>query len=299
MDLDTQILNYIAEKGIVRIGQLVEHFTEEGFKKNGNKEASLKKNKEEKLERSERTIHRRLRQMTNREQIITFNSKQFKKYGIEDPDGRAKYVALKNITEITEHMDKILKKLDSEEPIKQKMALKEIARYEQIYVLNPKELDLVVTQFYKGIDKEIIDDELADKILFLLYTYILKKNIEPTNETKTIDLLVKLLDKYPVPKNVNIRTHIIYLLGHYGHKAVIQRFIEDARTLQDPFSVENDYNTEYTANIIEKHREELYKLEEEFAIEGRDYASQFVSNIRTHALINLGYHKNPFTKGKK
>lgn len=75
--------------------------------------------------------------------------------------------------------------------------------------------------------------------------------------------------------------------------------MEDARILKDLSSIENVYNTEYTANLIEEHREELYKLEEELAIEGKENASQFVSNIRTDALINLGLHENPYTKGEK
>ncbi|AKB28317.1 Protein export cytoplasm protein SecA ATPase RNA helicase [Methanosarcina siciliae T4/M] len=285
-DFDTEIKNYLAQKGYVRRRQLIEdlmkaHKNERGY--------SLK------------SINRKLDNLINHGIIISLKHSDFGKLGIEDADKRASYLTLKNISKIKEHMDKILKRLASEEPIKQKMALKEIALYEQVYVLTPEQLDLVVKQFDKGIDKGTIDDDLANTLLLLLYTYILKKCIEPTNKAKTIDLLVKLLDKYPVPvsTHVNLRTHIIYLLGHYGHKAVIERFMEDARTLKDPFSVENVYNTEYTANLIEEHREELYKLEEELAIEGKDNALRFVSNIRTQALINLGLHENPYTKGKK
>ena len=46
--------------------------------------------------------------------------------------------------------------------------------------------------------------------------------------------------------------------------------------MQEPykiFPIENVYSTEYTANLIEEHREELYKLEEELAIEGKENAS--------------------------
>ncbi|MHC1754520.1 MAG: hypothetical protein AB9861_03660 [Methanosarcina sp.] len=285
-DFDTEVKNYLTQKGYARRRQLIKDLME------------IHKNE---LGYSLKSINRKLDKLKNQGIIIRLEYSDFGKLGIEDTDKNASYLTLKNISKITEHMDKILERLDSEEPMKQKMALKEIARYEQTYVLTPVQLDLVVAQFDKNIDKGNIDDELTDKLLLLLDRYILKKDIEPTNKAKTIDLLVKLLDKYPVPvsTHVNLRTHIIYLLGHYGHKAVIERFMEDARTLQDPFSVENVYNTEYTANLIEEHREELYKLEEELAIEGKDNASQFVSNIRTEALINLGLYKNPYTKGKK
>lgn len=285
-NFDTEVKRILAEKGYVRRRQLIKdlmeiHKNERGY--------SLK------------SINRKLDNLINQGAIIRLKYPDFAKLGIEDTDKRASYLTLKDISKIKEHMDKILERLGSEEPTKQKMALKEIARYEQTYVLTPKQLDLVVTQFDKNIDNGNIDDELADKLLLLLDRYILKKDIEPTNKTKIIDLLVKLLGKYPVPvsTHVNLRTHIIYLLRHYGHKAVIERFIKDAKTLQDPFSVEDVYNTEYTANLIEEHREELYRLEEELAIEGKEYASQFVSNVRTDALINLGLHENIYTKGKK
>ncbi len=285
-DFETEVKRYLTQKGYVRRKQLIEDL--------------MKRHKNE-LGYSLKSINRKLDNLINLETIIRLESSDLGKLGIEDTDGRASYLTLKDVSKIKGHMDKILDRLGSEEPIKQKMALKEIARYEQTYVLTPVQLDIVIAQFDKNIEEGTIDEELADKLLLLLDRYILKKDIEPTNKVKTIDLLVKLLKKYPVPvsTHVNLRTHIIYLLGHYGHKAVIERFMEDARALQDPFSVENVYNTEYTANLIEEHREELYRLEEELAIEGKENASQFVSNIRTEALINLGLYKTPYAKGEK
>lgn len=285
-DFDTEVKQYLTQKGYVRRKKLID---------------DLEKKHKDKGGYSPKSINRKLDNLIKRGIIIRLESSDLGKLGIEDTDGRAIYLTLKNVSKIKEHMDKVLERLGSNEPMKQKMALKEIARYEQTYVLTPIQLDQVVSHFDENIDPVTIDNELADKLLLLLDTYILKKDIEPTDKKKTITLLVKLLDKYPVPVStqVSLRTHLIHLLGHYGHKAVIEQFIKDAKTLQNPFSVENDYNTEYTANLIEEHREELYELEEELAIEGKDNASQFVSNIRTRALINLGFYEDPFTKGNE
>lgn len=282
-DFEAEIKQYLTKKGYVRRKQLIE---------------DLKKKHEKDSGYSLKSINRKLDDLIDQKIITCLKHSDFGKLGIEETDKRASYLTLIDSSKIKDHMDKVLERLGSGEPIKQKIALKEIDRYEQVYFLNPKQLDLVVTQFDEGIDKGIIDDELADKLLLLLYRYILEKGIEPTHKTETIDLLVKLLNKYPVPVStyVNLRTHIIHLLGYYGHEAVIERFMEDARTLQDPFSVETDYDTEYTANLIEEHREELYNLEEELAIEGKDNALRFVSNIRTQALINLGLHEKPVFK---
>jgi hypothetical protein len=89
----------------------------------------------------------------------------FEKLGIQETDKGDSYLTLKDISKIKEHMDKILEKLGSEEHMRQKMALKEIACYEQTYVLTPVQLNLVITQFNKGIDRGNIDDELADKLV--------------------------------------------------------------------------------------------------------------------------------------
>lgn len=276
---DREVKEYLMQKGYARRRQLIQYL----MKKHENERGySLK------------SINRKLDNLIKQGIIVRLKYSDIKKLGIKDTDKRASYLTLKDISKIKTHMDNVFERLSSEEAIKQKIALKEIARYEQTYVLTPEQLDLVVTQFDKGIGKDNIDNELANTLLLLLNISILKKGIEPTNNKKTISLLVKLLDKYPDPSatNVSIKTHIIHLLGHYGHKAVIEQFIKDAKTLQSPFSVENVYNTEYTANIIEEHREELYELEEELAIEGRDKASQFVSNIRSNALEILGLRKS-------
>lgn len=287
-DFDTEIRQFIVEKGYVRRRQLVEdlknkHKSERGY--------SLK------------SINRKLDNLINQGMIISLKYPDFEKLGIEDTDKRASYLTLKDISKIKEHIDKILERLGYEDPIKQKMALKEIARYKQMYVLTPKQLDLVVSHFDKVIGRENIDDELVDKLLLLLTDYVLERRIEPTNKTKMVDLLTNLLKIFPIPipLHKNLRTHIIHLLGYYEHKAVIERFMEDARTLKDLHSLEeeNVYNTEYTANLIEEHREELYKLEEELAVEGKLEASQFVSNVRTMAMIILGLHENPFTQGNE
>lgn len=278
-NFDKEVKDYLMQKGYVRRRQLIEYL----IKKHENTRGYSLKN-----------INRKLDNLTKQGIIVRLKYADFKKLGIKDTDERASYLTLKDISKIKKHMDNVFERLSLEEPIKQKIALKEIARYEQTYVLTPEQLDLVVTQFDKGIGKDNIDNELANTLLLLLNISILKKGIEPTNNKKTISLLVKLLDKYPDPSatNVSIKTHIIHLLGHYNHKAVIEQFIKDAKILQSPFSVESVYNTEYTANLIEEHREELYELEEELAIEGRDKASQFVSNIRGNALEILGLRKS-------
>lgn len=286
IDFESEVRRYLTQKGYVRRRELI---------------AYLQKTHKNELGYSLKSINRKLYNLIKQGAIISLKFPDFKKLGIEDTDQKASYLTLKNVSKIKEHMDEVLKRLESGDPIKQKIALKEIARYNQMYVLTPRQLDLVVAQFEEGIDNGKIKTDLANKLLDLLYTYVLKKGIEPTNKTKTINLLEKLLNKYPIPvsTHINIRTYIIHLLGRYEHKAVIDRFIKDVKTLKDPYTVEKDYITEFTANIIEEHRAKLYELEEKLALEKKDEVSQFVSNIRTEALINLGLNENIYFKKKE
>ncbi|NPE31637.1 hypothetical protein HNV12_27515 [Methanococcoides sp. SA1] len=171
------------------------------------------------------------------------------------------------------------------------MALKEIENYEQNYVLNPKQLDLLVSQLKTD------DITLIDHILRILYTYIDKKNIEPANELETIKILRILLNKYPEPLNHSLkklRTNIIYLLGHYNDASVIERLKNDAETLENLHKIVHDYESEYTANIIEEHREELYDFEEQLRLDDKEEQAQFIAEIRVRALINLGMKEDPF-----
>lgn len=284
-DFDTEVVKYLAESGYVRRRQLIEDLKKKHKKERGY---SLK------------SINRKLDNLINQNKIRSLKYSDFENLGIEDNDKRASYLTLTDLPKIQEHLDKVLEGLGSEDSIKQKMALKEIVRYEQTYILNPKQLELVVTQFEKVIERENIDNELVDKLIILLKNYILEKKIEPANKTKTVCLLTNLLKKYPVPitRYKNLRTYILYLLGYYGHEAVIERFMDDARTLQDLHSLEenNVYNTKDIAKLIEEHREELFVLEEDLAIEGKTEAAQFVSNVRTTAMIILGLHENPYSQ---
>ena len=283
-NFDNEIINYLKPKGYIRRRQLVKDFMEVHKNERGY---SLK------------SINRKLDEIIKKGTVRRVKYPDFEKLGIGDTDKRAIFLTLTNISEIKEHMDNVIENLGSEDPIEQIMALKEIVRYEQTYVLTPKQLDLLVTQFGRTIDREHLDNDLTDKLLLFLYEYILKKGIKPTDREKTTGLLKRLLDKYSIPisTHVNLRTYIIHLLGYYDDELVIERLMGDARTLEDLFSVENDYNTEFIARLIEEQRGKLYTLELELAKERNENASKFVSRIRTSALINLGLHKGYLKEG--
>ena len=274
IDFDTEVIDYLSKRGYVRRRQLLLdlmdiHKNDSGY--------------------SEKSLNRKIDSMVKRQIVTILKYEELHKFGIGEDDKRSSYLTLKKTEKIKEHIDNVIEKISSDNPIQQKMALKELERYGKQHVLTPKQLDILVSQ----LDTEDID--LIDHILRLVYTYIDKKNIEPSNKSETVMMLRTLLNKYPgpLPRHKNLRTHFIYLLGHYKDNAVIERLKKDAEELDTPRDVIHDYESYYTANIIEEHREELYDFEEELRLEGKEESAQFIAEIRVRAMIHLGMHDDP------
>ncbi|NPE28394.1 hypothetical protein HNV12_16120 [Methanococcoides sp. SA1] len=236
-------------------------------------------------------IQKNLYEMQGAGTLLVIQYEDLHKYGIKEEDKRSRYVTLRKTENISYFLDSVINKLEFNNPIQQKMALKEIENYEQNYVLNPKQLDLLVSQLKTD------DVTLIDHILRILYTYIDKKNIEPASDSETVKILRSLLNKFPEPLKhslKSLRTHIIYLLGHYNDASVIERLKKDAETLDNLHEIIHDYESEYTANIIEEQREELYNFEEQLRLDDKEEQAQFIAELRVRSLINLGMKENPF-----
>ncbi len=278
-DFEKEIIEYLAEKGYVKKRQLVEDLMNIHKKESGY---------------SEKSINRKLYGMKERGLISILKYKELEDLGIKESDKRSRYVIIKKIEEITEHIDTVIKKLSFNNVVIQKMALKEIENYKKIYALNPIQLDLLISL----LDTEDID--LIDYILRIVYTYIDKKDIEPYNSQKAIEMLRSLLNRYPLPLShnyKNLRTHFIFLLGHYNDYAVIDRLKKDAEELNNLHEM-HDYESDYTAHVIEEHREELYEFEEKLRLEGKEEPAQFIAQTRVTAMIHLGMYDDPFEQNK-
>ncbi|ABE51536.1 hypothetical protein [Methanococcoides burtonii] len=239
---------------------------------------------------SHENIQRKLYDMQGAGTLLVIRYEDLQKYGIKEEDKRSTYVTLRRTGKITSHLDVAINKLQSNNPIKQKMALKEIESYEKHYALNPKQLDMLVSILKSD------DTNLLDHVLRIVYNYIEYKKIDPSNETKTIDVLRSLLKKYPEPlrTHTNLRSHLIFLLGYYNDSAVVERAIRDAETLDNLHEIKEEYQLGTAANIIEEHREELYEFEEKLRLENKIEAAQFIAEIRATALIDLGLKDDPF-----
>ncbi|WP_340818287.1 hypothetical protein [Methanolobus sp. WCC4] len=278
LDFDQEVRRILSNQGYVRRSQLIQKLKNKHRGDSGY---------------SEKSINRKLDSMVNRGIVSKLKGDALKEAGITDDDGRSSYFTLKKSDDIRRHIDSVIANISSDNPIKQKMALKELERYEKHCLLNPVQLDILIAQ----LDTEDID--LIDNILRIVYTYIEKKEIEPYNRQEVIKMLRSLLNKYPKPLPhgyKNLRTHFIYLLGHYNDYAVIERLKKDAEELDNLHEILHDYESNYTAFVIEEHREELYEFEEKLRLEGMEEPAQFIAQTRVTAMIHLEMYDDPFKK---
>lgn len=270
VNFDTEVLNYLDVKGYLRRRQLVKdlmdlHPDERGY--------------------SQKSIDRKLGLLVKTGQIVILKQQdELESYGIEKEAGNASYLISKRTTKIKEYLNNVIELLRSDDDIEKKEALVEIENYKEMYVLDPVQLDLLVQSL------ETDNKDLIDHIIRILYNYVDKRGKLPKSKDLFINHLANLVKKYPIHINNNdhLRTSLIHLLGYYNDNCVIEQLVQDAKTLENPFSVLHDYESKYTANIIESNRQLIFDLIAKLRRENKDEAVRFVSHIRSQARAHLG-----------
>ncbi|MCC4771836.1 hypothetical protein FXV91_17195 [Methanosarcina sp. DH2] len=266
VDFETEVIDYLSEKGHVRRGQLIKYLIESHPGDRGY---------------SKKSIERKLANMHKAELILILKDLQdLEKHGIEKEDGKASYVFAKNSIERTRHIDTIFNLLKTGDEIDKKMVLDEIKRYEKRYVLNPSQLDLLVL----NLDNK--DTCLIDNLLEILYKHIIDKGIKPGNKTILLEKLRDLLERYPEEhkKHTMLRRRVIWLLGFYNDKAIIEQLKKDveAGILSRQ---KGDYWNWSTVRVIEEGRTELFYLENRLRKEGNIETADALAEIRNQAEI--------------
>ena len=264
VDFDIEVLNYLDAKGYIRRRQLVKdlmdlHPDERGY--------------------SQKSIDRKLANMGKLGILVSLKYDELQKYGIKETDKRASYPIPKKTLKMKEDLDKTFSYLDSADPTIKKLILEEISRYEEKYVLDPYQLDILVDHMNAEYD------ELVNSLLVILFRYIDEKGIEPSNNDKFLEILRSILKHYRVSPNEypSLRRYITWLLGYYRDSFVIDQLKMDAETLEDPSSVICDYCDRLIAPFIEEHSLELFNFQIELKLKGKEGASEFISQIKDEA----------------
>lgn len=238
---------------------------------------------------SKPTLNRDLNRMIDDGKILSLDQEELLKYGFHETDGRAKYLFTPEGLKLKNHIDEVLKLLESGDEIDKQMALKELTRYEKLYSFDESQLDQIVKNLTS------VNAELTNKFLVTLKTYIIDKKKEPEDKNALLQALRTVLDKYGEPKGKSghVRNVAICLLSHYKDESIIDQIIKDATTLDNPLEVEEDYDLSAIAEIVINNPSRLFEVERQLMKEGKDSSVSFISNIRSGSLIHLGMSNLP------
>lgn len=268
-DFDSEVGLIIQKNGPIRRRNLIESL--------------MKKHKKERGY-SKKSIERKIDKMADIGILKIVKPENFAKFGIKETDSRATYLILKQTSEIKKHLDDIFKFFEEGNIEDKYSVIAEIFSYEHVYVLDTLQLDIIA----ENLDVE--DVELNYKSLILLYKHVIEKEIKPANEDKYLSALKRLLARYPLPpqKRPTLRGYILALLGHSNDKIVVDQLITDSVEIEDISSVEDEYETLFTANVIENHRTELFKQVLKLKKEGKAKNADVIERIKHRARKHLG-----------
>lgn len=235
------------------------------------------------------TLGRKIKQLCNDNVLVTLYYDDFKKYGIKETDRKASYLIFKETTEVKKHMDRVFKLVESNDLKDLGLVLRELDNYRNRYVLDGMQLDKLVEKL-----EVVKDNKFRYNVLMLLFNTI-NRGIKPTDEERLLEIFRAMLIEYPLEsyKEHGIRSLVVELLGYYSDNIVIKQLIKDAKQVNDNYSNEaysflsSTYCSEAMAKLIESNRTKLFKVEKDFAKEGKTYSAALISRIRESAIRNL------------
>jgi hypothetical protein len=272
MDIDSEVIAHLKEKGVYRTTHLVKDIKEKYSQKGGIGEA---------------TIFRAIVRLKKADKIYSPTNDEIESYGIKNKDHRGKFLVLRTFMERKEHLDDVFQALDSEDRNERLRALREILLYRDKQQFTPKQLDKIS-------DFLTEDKFFAKSSIEILYDYLMNKGIAPSDEKRFIlklhDTLLKFRD---TSDRINIRP-VIEILGIYEDDAVIDQLRYDAVKDFDTFKkLSQEYESGYLAKVIENNRKTLYYFNYYLINEVDSKNASLIDHIREVALKNMDSFKFP------
>jgi hypothetical protein len=272
MDIDSEVINYLKEKGVCRTTQVVKDIKEKYRHKGGIGEA---------------TIYRAIDRLKEAKKIYSPTKEEIKSFGIKIGDGRSKFLVLRTFMERKDHLDDIFHALEVKDRNEQLRALREILLYKDKHQFTPIQLDKI-SLFLK---KDIF---FVKSALDILYDYFMNKGITPSNERQYILNLRNAVLKFRDTSDRTIIRAINEILGIYEDDAVIKQLKYDAEKDFDTFqTISPEYESNYLAKVIENNRKNLYYFNKCLINEGKSENVALIDHIREIALKNTEVFKSP------
>jgi hypothetical protein len=234
---------------------------------------------------SNATIYRKIGKLKNQKKILEIGDSEYKRYGIEDPDKRAKYLILPEFNERAQHIDEILKFLKNGDNSDAISVFDELDRYTPRYHLTPSQLDKIVSVLKQ-------DSDVVQRAIWILHRHITSFRIAPTNKKSLLENTKRILEKIDSnPENLTIQRDCLEILGMWNDPYIVEQLKKDASELAKLQKVKNYYESHYVAKVIEKERDSLFhfvrqlrKLQADPEINKNNRAiADIVKDIQSHA----------------
>jgi hypothetical protein len=269
--IEKEITKILRQTGPIRTNQLVR---------------KIKENPSNESDFSDPTIYRRIRDLKKQKKILNLGFSDYKKYGINDPDKRGRYLILQEFDERRQHVDEILKLLKNGDSSDAITVFDELERYTPRYHLNSNQLDEIVPVLVE-------DMEVVRKAIRLLHNHVTSFRIVPGNKKIFLDNIKKILKKMErnYAENLSARQECLELLGMWNDPYVVEQLKTDASDLERLKKVKLYYESPYLARIIEKERTSLFnfvrilrKPQSDPVITKNNQAiAEIISHIQSHA----------------
>jgi hypothetical protein len=272
MDIDSDIIAYLKEKGVCRTTQLVKDIRGKYRHKGGIGEA---------------TIYRAIDRLKGAKNIYSPSDEEVESFGIKIGDGRSKFLILRTFMERKEHLDDVFLSLNSKDRNEKLRGLREILLYKDKQQFTPKQLDIIAD--FLGRDIFFVKSALE-----ILYDYFMEKGITPSNEAQFIVNLRDTLLKFRDKSDRTIIKPIIEILGIYEDDVVINQLKYDAEKDFDIFKkISPEYESIFLAKVIENNRKSLYNFNKYLINEDKSKNATIIDHIRETSLKNIEYFKPP------
>ena len=243
---------------------------------------------------SRRTIERRVRASLRDGRIVKIQSNEFERYGIENANKRAVYIALKEATDMKTYVDAIFKLLRSKDANDIKLGVRKLRDYQftyfRRYFIDKRQLNVLAEVLEKSMtDTNLNDDELRYTLLMILFNEITTNHIQPSNKEKFLTTLRQLLDRYPLHESYNKPNNpipnLIQILGIYRDSKVLERLKQDITTCnhQMLLSVGAVYGNKFTAKIIEDNKTNILEFERKLQKENKREVLDYLDGVQRQA----------------
>lgn len=239
----------------------------------------LVRNVAERTGRGERTIYRRLEKLKREGAVCVLDSKTINvTFHYAAHDEKACYVVVSEMVGIFTHFDEILHDIENKDNEDILRVLDEVLLYKNSYLLNPVQLDGIVSV----LQREIQIDYIA---LHILYEHIINHGVLPRNSTALLKKLRKMVDRTSESGQYGpVRKWAIHILGYYNDDSVLEQLEYDSSLFEMRKDLYTLYTARHTAHVIACNPAALYRMIVGFKERGDDARAEYIDTIRRIAL---------------